>query len=126
MGVLESLKAELEEVSATYAQAEMELVEVRAKSEKAKIEVAKLRAAIAALEGTSVQEQPRGETVRENTPTGTPTQAASVPTGPYAHIRCSGCGTTGRVQEMWQTSEKTGATVRLIACGECNNVVSMG
>ena len=41
---------------------------------------------------------------------------------PLAHVKCSGCGRTGTMQDVLKQAP-SGATVRMLVCYKCNNQV---
>lgn len=41
---------------------------------------------------------------------------------PYAHVKCSGCGSMGTMQDVIMTAP-SGAPVRMMACGSCGNQI---
>ncbi len=148
MEALDVLRRALDEAQVELGEAEIALCEATARAQAARDEQSKLQAAVAALSGEpppaaaiEVATPESGENEAENTPNRdamhelTPEefdaerkrrqrlkQKEAEANNPYAHVKCSGCGAKGTMQDTILTAP-SGAPVRMMTCGSCGNQI---
>lgn len=116
--------------------ARIKYLEAKAESRAAEEKAKRLEAAVAAMNGQIApvaQEAERGPLKSEVDGSSPPRRAKSKnprkkrnnENNPLAHLKCAGCGSKG---SMAQTviQAPSGAYVRMLVCGECNNQSLMG
>jgi hypothetical protein len=145
---MEALDLALDAAQDELTQAELSLCEAKARAESARDSAGKLEAAVAALKGEapSALNTPQAITSEQTPQTqvdpGRASQADLSPeefdkqrrqrqnarereeqaNNPLAHVKCSGCGTLGSMQEqMVQTP--SGMPLRMLVCTKCNNQI---
>ena len=125
MNVEDALVAALDAAQNELAEAEVALLEAKARAEAARTAASRLKAAKAALDGapiTTSEAQPAEQ--RTPNPQGegsTPSRRAKPEdNNPLAHLKCKGCGKVGSLSEQYMTAP-SGALVRMLVCGSCKN-----
>lgn len=146
---LSVLRDSLDSAQTELAQAELALCEATARAEAAREGTARLEAAVAALSGEpppAVTEDTQiGNKDTQDTPIPATNpdrqviqdlspeefdaqrkkrqrerQKEEQANNPYAHIKCSGCGSLGTLNET-VIQAPSGAPVRMMICGSCGN-----
>lgn len=152
MEALEALKSAAHEAQNELAAAELALIQATARAEQARTEADRYAAAVAALSGepppaaASVPaEAPTSYESAPHAPAANAERAAAremtqkefdaerkrrqrqkqkeaMANNPYAHIKCSGCGQLGTMQDSIVTAP-SGAPLRMMVCSGCGNQI---
>lgn len=149
--MLDELKKGLQEAQAELAMADIALLEATARAASAKEAAARLEGAVAALtvekppaepaahlpvpeEGEIIQPSDReaakqmsqeefdAERRRKQNQRRRIAEKEAMENNPYAHIKCSGCGRLGTLQDQ-VVQAPSGATVKMMVCHRCNNQI---
>ncbi len=143
MSITEAAESALEGATAELAGAEIQLIEATARAEVAREAVLRLQNAVAALNGTLVENPLKKE---DYPPIAPPVSAErkvmqdmtpeqfdaerkrkqrarekeEIANNPLGHLKCPGCGDVGKLTDAVMTT-KGGGTVRMLTCGGCGN-----
>ncbi len=149
--MLRQLTEARDKAQAEFATAQVSLLEARARATEAESVALKLEAAVAALKGETPVEPLTAVNVVtgviHTAPDSPPTaeravareispeefdkqrkqrqkkrQAEIDAANPLAHVRCGGCGVTGKMNDTIMQAA-SGATIRMMVCSGCNNQV---
>ena len=134
--ILDSTQTALELAQSELAAAEIALIEASAKAETARESAARLESAVAALSGEpppaagkyeSEVLRSRGDSElspeefnKQRKQRQRARQKELDAQNPLAHVKCSGCGRKGKMQDTI-IQAPSGASVRMMVCGSCGN-----
>ena len=139
--MIEQMQEASESAQTELALADIALMEATARQQAAYEAASRLEAAVAALSGEKpraveppAQQAPKGaihdlsseefdaERLRKQKEREKARRKEEEENNPYFHVKCSGCGRTGTMQDTIQQAP-SGATVRMMVCYKCNNQV---
>ena len=134
MNPLETLTEALDAAQNELKSAEIGFLEAQVRVEEARRASERLETAVAALKGefSAPTEPPTGGETAEGRQSGSRPDSASKPkkvqedlSNPYRNTKCPGCGVTGKLHEHVKQAP-SGAVVKMLVCGKCNNQMMMG